>query len=146
MSRLRRVVGTTVIAGSLVACGRSSERATAGNERFVDVVMRDIAYSPQSVDVKRGETLIFVFHNTGKVVHDAFLGDEAAQAQHEREMSASAMGSMTAMHDDDDSATTVQPGQTASLKHTFTKVGSTIIGCHEPGHYEAGMRLRIVVG
>jgi uncharacterized cupredoxin-like copper-binding protein len=144
MSHLHRVVGTTVIAGLLLACGRSSEQATTGNERFIDVVMRDIAYSPDNVDVKRGETLTFVFHNTGKVVHDAFLGDEAAQAKHELEMSGNDMAGMNGTHHDD-SGTTVQPGQVATLTHTFTTAGSTIIGCHEPGHYQAGMRLTVRV-
>jgi uncharacterized cupredoxin-like copper-binding protein len=135
-----------VVAGSLCACGGSSGRrsASGGAERVVDVIMRDIAYAPTDVTVKAGETVIFVFDNTGKSVHDAYLGDEAAQAQHEREMSAGGMGGMNGMHDDG-SGTTVQPGQTASLKHTFTKTGSTIIGCHEPGHYQAGMKLTVTV-
>jgi len=44
-----------------------------------------------------------------------------------------------------DSDTTVQPGQIATLTQTFTTAGSTIIGCHEPGHYKAGMRLTVRV-
>ena len=110
-----------VIAGSLVACGSSGSRsATGGAARIVDVVMRDIANAPTEIAVKAGETVIFVFHNTGKSVHDAFLGDEAAQARHEREMNTGGMSGMNAMHEDDP-GTTVQPGQTATLKNTFTK-------------------------
>lgn len=74
-----------------------------------------------------------------------FLGDAAAQAEHEREMSGG-MAAISGMHADDPSATTVQPGQTATLTHTFTTAGSTIIGCHEPGHSQAGMKLTVVVG
>lgn len=143
MSLRRLAVVTMVLAGWLVACSGSSEHraANAGASRFVDVVMRDIGYSPTAVDVGTGETVTFVLHNSGTVVHDAFLGDEAAQAKHEREMSGSAMGEMNG-HDSD---TTVQPGQIATLTHTFTRAGSTIIGCHEPGHYKAGMRLTVRV-
>jgi uncharacterized cupredoxin-like copper-binding protein len=134
---------TMALAGSLVACSGSSEHraANAGASRFVDVVMRDFAYSPTTVAVRTGETVTFVFHNTDKVVHDAFLGDEAAQAKHELEMSGTGMGEMSA-HDSD---TTVAPGQIATLTHTFMTAGSTVIGCHEPGHYKAGMRLRVRV-
>lgn len=129
-----------------LACRGSSKNPAAGEgaTHVIDVVMRDIAYSPTAVNVKTGQTVIFVFHNTGKVVHDAFLGDEAAQIQHEREMR-EGMAAMNGMHDEADSGTTVQPGQTATLRHTFTKAGSTIIGCHEPGHYQAGMRLTVKV-
>ena len=84
---------------------------------------------------------MLVSHNTGRAVHDAVLGDEAAQAKHEGEMSGSAMGEMSGP----DSDTTVQPGQIATLTQTFTTAGSTIIGCHEPGHYKAGMRLTVRV-
>ncbi len=35
---------------------------------------------------------------------------------------------------------TVKPGRTAEITTTFDTAGSLIIGCHEAGHYEAGMR------
>src|SRR2546423_322807 len=140
MSHGRWAVITMVVAGLLVACSGSSGHGSAsGESRFVDVVMRDFAYSPPTVDVRVGETVTFVFHNADKVVHDAFLGDEAAQAKHELEMSGTGMGEMNG-HDSD---TTVQPGQIATLTHTFTKAGATIIGCHEPDHYKAGMKLSV---
>lgn len=86
--------------------------------------------------------MTFVFHNTGALVHDALLGPERAQAQHERE-TREATGGMDTMHDDLASGTTVRPGQTATLTHTFTEAGT--IGCHQPGHYQAGMRLALTV-
>jgi uncharacterized cupredoxin-like copper-binding protein len=147
MARKSLLVISVWIAGSLVACGGSPSRRpmSSGATRIVDVGMRDIAYEPATIRVKAGETVTFVFHNTGTVVHDAFLGDAAAQAEHEREMS-DGMAAMGGMHADDPSATTVQPRQTATLTHTFTTTGSTIIGCHQPGHYQAGMKLTVVVG
>jgi uncharacterized cupredoxin-like copper-binding protein len=51
---------------------------------------------------------------------------------------------MDGMHHDA-SGTTVAPGQTVTLTHTFTEAGTTMIGCHEPGHYQAGMRLTVRV-
>jgi uncharacterized cupredoxin-like copper-binding protein len=141
------VVVAAVLAASLAGCGTSSTRRAAGQapaSRIVDVSMRDTAYDPTSVSVTAGEKVTFVFHNTGTVVHDAFLGSEGAQAEHEREMR-EPMGAMDGMHHDDPSATSVAPGQTATLTHTFTKTEKTIIGCHEPGHYEAGMRLMVTV-
>lgn len=39
----------------------------------------------------------------------------------------------------------VEPGQTGELTFSFAKAGELIIGCHETGHYEAGMKGRIVV-
>jgi uncharacterized cupredoxin-like copper-binding protein len=59
-------------------------------------------------------------------------------------MGSSGMAGMNGLHHDD-SGTTVEPGQTATLTHTFTRAGSTIIGCHEPGHYKADMKLTVRV-
>jgi uncharacterized cupredoxin-like copper-binding protein len=46
-------------------------------------------------------------------------------------------------HDDD--AITVEPGKLGSLTHTFKAGDGLAIGCHEPGHYAAGMKLAITV-
>ena len=44
---------------------------------------------------------------------------------------------------------TIRPGQRATLDFTFTKAaldGTLEFACHLPGHYQAGMKLGIVVG
>lgn len=126
----------------LAACGSddSSTAAGAGAARTVDVEMRDIAYSPTSVDVRVGETVRFTFKNTGKVQHDAFIGDAGAQDAHEMQMREGHD------HGSDANALTVKPGKSASLTHTFDTAGQVLIGCHEPGHYMGGMRLTVNVG
>ena len=48
--------------------------------------MRDIEFSPTTVDVEEGETVRFLFHNTGEVAHEAYIGDAAAQEDHADEM------------------------------------------------------------
>jgi len=39
----------------------------------------------------------------------------------------------------------VAPGATGELVYTFTRPGTVLIGCHEPGHYALGMRAVITV-
>jgi uncharacterized cupredoxin-like copper-binding protein len=109
--------------------------------RTVDVTMRDIHYEPTGVAVKPGETVKFVFHNEGEIIHDAFIGDEAAQAAHEKEMRDGKGGH----HDDEGHAVTVEPGETADLIYTFDKPATLIIGCHQAGHYTAGMKIAVTV-
>ena len=145
MGTRRRVLRSLiVVAVAVVAtgCGGSdheSNGSTAEATRTIDVVMTEFAYDPASVTVKAGETVKFVFRNEGKILHDAFLGDEAAQAEHEQEMREG-----DKHHGDD--AIKVIPGKTGSLTHTFDKAGEAlIIGCHETGHYEAGMKMTVTV-
>ena len=111
----------------------------AGGGRTVDVEMHDISYSPASIAVHPGETVTFVFHNMGRIQHEAFLGDAAAQADHDKAM-ADARGGMAGMGGD---AVKVDPGQTAMITHTFKPGEALLIGCHEPGHYAAGMKVAL---
>ncbi|MBA2281894.1 MAG: cupredoxin domain-containing protein [Acidimicrobiia bacterium] len=127
------------------ACG-SDDDATAGNGdvRTVEIDMADNVFEPDSVDVNRGETVRFVFTNTGEVAHDAFVGDTAAQDGHEMDMR-EAEGDEHGSGHGDSGAVTVEPGDTAELTHTFDESGSLEIGCHQPGHYDGGMKLAIDV-
>jgi uncharacterized cupredoxin-like copper-binding protein len=115
----------------------SAPSATAAGGRTVDVEMRDIAYSPSTIPVHAGETVTFVFHNTGQIEHEAFIGDAAAQSAHEQEMKSGGMGGMAG------DEVKVEPGKTASLSHTFKPGEALLIGCHEPGHYAAGMKVAL---
>lgn len=127
----------------LAACGSDdgSNGSGAGSsaDRTIDVEMRDIAYSPTSIDVRVGETVRFNFKNTGQVTHDAFIGDATAQDAHEKHMREGHD------HGGDPNALSVQAGKSASLTHTFENAGQVLIGCHEPGHYVGGMRITVNV-
>jgi uncharacterized cupredoxin-like copper-binding protein len=122
------------------ACAGSDSSGDTIGARTVHVDMRDNAYSPDQLAIRRGETVRYVFRNTGKVAHDAVLGDEKAQTDHEIEMS-----SGSGMHHGGGDAVTADPGKTATLTHTFRSGGDLLIGCHELGHYAAGMKLTIDV-
>lgn len=132
------IVALVVLAG----CGSDggSTGAGANADRTIDVEMRDIAFSPTSVDVRVGETVRFNFKNTGQVTHDAFIGDATAQEAHEKEMREG-----HGEHGKDADAVSVKPGKSASLTHTFDQAGQILIGCHEPGHYIGGMRITVNV-
>jgi uncharacterized cupredoxin-like copper-binding protein len=161
-----------VLALVLAACGGddddadahgesdSATTAGAGVTRTVDITMVDIAYQPTELRVQTGETVRFVFRNEGAAQHDAFLGDAAAQADHAREMRIatsdshpSGPGTMsehgmadTAMdHGSGEAGINVAPGETGEITYTFDQPGSLEIGCHEPGHYEAGMKIAVTV-
>lgn len=89
--------------------------------------------------VRAGEPVTFVVTNSGATDHEFYIGDEAAQADHEQEMRADGM-----MHDDPDGIT-LKAGETKELIHTFDQAGETLAGCHVAGHYAGGMRGTITV-
>lgn len=128
----------------LAACGGSDNRAETA--RTVEIDMLDIALSPDTINVEQGETVRFVFTNKGKVPHDAFIGDRAAQMEHGTLMTQSGGHDHGGGHGNStNSAVTVEPGKSAQLTYTFDKVGTVEVGCHQPGHYDGGMRTRVTV-
>jgi len=141
----RKLIASALAIGlavTVAACGGGHSVQSAGGARTIDIDMRDNDFSSASLQVKAGEQVQFVFHNKGAVVHDAFIGDDAAQAAHEAEMRASSSGTE---HGHDSDAVVVEAGQTARLSHTFDTPGVTIIGCHQLNHYALGMRIRVTV-
>lgn len=111
-------------------------------QRRIDIEMIDTAFSPTSLEVRVGETIDFVFTNTGKQIHDAFIGDQAAQEAHEKEMRAEKGHHDHAGHE---GAVTVHPGETGAIRYRFEEPGALEIGCHQPYHYGAGMKIVINV-
>ena len=124
------------------ACGGDDDTSAADGTRTIEIEMKDIEFSPDEIEVAAGETIRFVFDNTGAVAHDAFVGDEDAQADHENEMGADD-GGMD--HGADDEGITVDPGEDGELSYTFDEPGTVLIGCHQPGHYDAGMIVTVDV-
>ena len=118
--------------------GLSGDVAAA---RAVTVEMRDTAFQPSSLKVNRGETVTFRFVNRGQAKHDAFIGDEEAQQQHEMDMHEGDMD-----HTADEAGITVDPGETGTLTYRFDEGGEVLLGCHQPGHYAAGMVATVAVG
>jgi uncharacterized cupredoxin-like copper-binding protein len=106
----------------------------------VHVVMSDaMRFAPDPITVKAGEEVTFVVKNDGVIVHEFFVGTEEEQVDHAAEMAAGGMGH--GHHN----ALSLQAGETGSLAMTFDDAGSLLIGCHEPGHYDAGMTATLTV-
>ena len=107
----------------------------------VEVTLTDaLRIEPASMTVAAGTTVTFVVTNAGLLDHDFFVGDEAAQAEHEKDMQAAG-----GMSHDEPNGISVEPGETKELTITFAEPGETFAGCHVAGHYAAGMKAAITV-
>lgn len=106
----------------------------------IDVTLSDaFTIEPADMTVKAGQPVTFVVTNTGTIQHEFVLGDEAAQAAHEMEMSGGGMAM------DEPGAVVLKAGETKEFTWTFPAAGSLLAGCHESGHYGAGMKATITV-
>jgi uncharacterized cupredoxin-like copper-binding protein len=127
------------------ACTAADESSGELTDGEVRIEMRDSLFRPAEISVRRGKEVTFRFENEGELRHDAFIGDEEAQDMHEDEMRMADDEGHGGHGAGEDAGITVEPGQSGTLKYRFTERGATIIGCHEPGHYAAGMRVAVTV-
>jgi len=158
----RRLVLTSAFAEFLItACGGSASSTTAAGsdanqgefafgepadssntDRIVEIVATEgLVFDPSDLTATTGETVTFRIVNEGTIIHDFTLGDEVTQDEHEEEMA-----EMGGMAHEASNAVTVAAGATKELTWTFTQPGTVLIGCHQPGHYDAGMKGQITVG
>lgn len=131
--------GTPVTASAAPA---ATPAATAAATRIEVTLTDGMKIEPAAMTVPSGVPVTFVVTNTGTIVHEFTLGDEAEQAAHDKEMLEA--GGM-AMPKDEEMAIAVDPGKTKELTVTFDKPGATLAGCHVIGHYAAGMRAAITI-
>lgn len=119
--------------------GSPAEPATA--DRVIEITTTaNLVFEPAELSVIPGETVTFRLINEGQLVHDFTLGDQKAQDEHEAEMT-----EMSGMAHEEPNVVTIPAGGTAELTWKFGQDGTVLIGCHQPGHYTAGMTGQITI-
>jgi uncharacterized cupredoxin-like copper-binding protein len=106
--------------------------------RTVTVVMSEsggnMKFTPDHLDVKKGEQVKFVIENKGLLKHEFMLASVKDNDKH-----AEMMRKFPDMEHDDPNAKTVDPGKSSEILWRFTKSGRFEFACLIPGHREAGM-------
>lgn len=153
------LAGLAVLVVVITSCG--GDESSLPKIREVPIEMTDSKFTPDTVDVKVGETVKLLFTNRGAIRHEAVIGDEATQIANEQQMQQLLGASSTiaitpqqavghgravaivaaAAHPGMSAANvvSVEPGATGEITFTFAKAGTLLMGCHEIGHYAAGM-------
>ena len=109
--------------------------------RTIKVDMNDkMRFSPDAIQIKRGEVVRFQVKNSGKVMHEMVLGTMKELKEH-----AELMRKHPGMEHDEPYMAHVAPGKTENIVWHFTKAGEFFYGCLIPGHFEAGMMGKVVV-
>ena len=117
------------------AFGEPADAADA--DRVIEISATDgFAFDPDSASVSVGETVTFRVTNIGVIPHDFTLGDKDMQDEHEMEMQE--MGDGMAMHEEPN-VFSLEPGETKEMTWHFTSAAALEFGCHQAGHYAAGM-------
>ncbi len=109
--------------------------------RMIVVRMNDaMRFTPDGITVREGETVRFIVHNDGSVLHEMVIGTRETLDEH-----AAMMAKHPGMEHDEPWMTHVAPGDDAEMTWTFNRTGRFEFACLIPGHYQAGMVGAIVV-
>jgi len=157
---------TTLAMASVLLSACGGDASSLPDVREIKIAMTDSKFTPDVVDVKVGETVKLVFTNNGALRHEAVIGDEITQTANEQQMQAllglssttipitteppTSLAAPQAAHGRSArvlahpgmaaaNVVSVEPGATGEITFTFAKVGKLLMGCHETGHYAAGM-------
>lgn len=95
---------------------------------------------PGDIVVKRGDTVRFVVHNDGKLMHEMVIGTMKELKDH-----AELMRKFPDMEHDEPYMAHVGPGKRGEIVWQFTRAGEFHYACLVPGHMEAGMISKITV-
>ncbi len=111
-------VAVSLLAAVTMACAAApAEIAAAVEDVDVVVVMEDIYFEPDRIEVAAGEPIEVLLVNEGGIVHDLVTDDwESGE---------------------------IRPGRTGVVTASFSE--SVVAWCSIPGHRDAGMELEIVV-
>ena len=125
--------------------------------RTIEIKMYDNYYEPKEIKIKKGETIKFIVHNYGELVHEFNIATKEMHIKHQPEMMkmveneilladridkkkmkemAKKDHSMSHSHSN---SVLLEPSQSAELIWKFSTDTNLEAACNVPGHYESGM-------
>lgn len=114
---------------------------TAQVSRNVEIRMGDdMRFSPERLQVRLGETIRFVHHNDGRLMHEFVLGTQETLDAHAAQMLAA-----PGMRHGEPYMVHVSPQASEEMIWTFNRAGEFEFACLIAGHYQSGMRGTIEV-
>jgi len=158
LTRALMLASLTMVAGTALAHGdqahakkpvavkkEQKEWGIAGDAKAVKHTVKHemldtMRFTPDKVDVKVGDTVKFVIHNDGKIMHEFVLGTKKELEEH-----AALMAKFPNMEHDEPYMTHVAPNKTGEVVWTFNRPGEFYFACLIPGHYQAGMIGKVTV-
>ena len=130
----------------LVACSPTGARrdVPAGTDRVVELSIEGMHFIPDRIEVRAGELVAFMVTNPNDIPHELYIGTEADQVAHAA-MHMAAAASAQAQVPHGGYGIFLAPHETGVVSYRFDTAGPILLGCHLPGHWEAGMKAIVTV-
>ena len=162
---MKKLIFIFIFIPSILFAGSMKEIGIKGNaanvDRIVTVLMYDNYYEPNLIKVKKNETIKFLVHNKGELVHEFNIATKEMHLKHQPEMmkmveneillvdkiDKQKMKEMSkknpAMAHSHSNSVLLSPGEKAQIIWKFSNSVDIEAACNVPGHYDVGMIAKI---
>ena len=129
--------------------------------KVILVKMYDNYYEPNKFEIKKNQTIKFIVHNYGELVHEFNIATKAMHLKHQPEMMKMVENEILladtidrekmkelakedhAMSHSHANSVLLEPNKSAVIIWKFNSNSNLEAACNVPGHYEAGMIAKI---
>lgn len=146
-----RIWPTIAVGSALIACAGTPTYAALPDDpgRVVRIDMSDFAFSPASISVSPGERITLSFRNVGTQEHEFMAGHEATPGKgFARDWLDLAKADAVKGHDPEHSGVGLRLAPRGAANVTIVvpaQAGEVEFACFVVGHYESGMKGRLIV-
>ena len=153
------IIPNILFASSMKMIGEKGKSSEVN--RTIEIKMYDNYYEPREIKIKKGETIKFIVHNYGELVHEFNIATKEMHIKHQPEMmkmveheillpnkiDKKKMKEMAkkdhAMGHSHANSVLLEPNESAELIWKFNTDIDIEAACNVPGHYESGMIAKI---
>ena len=147
------------IAGSVNMMGEKGDPAEV--VKVIKVKMYDNYYEPSEFKIKKNQTIKFIVHNYGELVHEFNIATTEMHLKHQPEMMKMVENEILlvdrvdkkkmkelskkdhSMSHTHTNSVLLEPNETAEIIWKFNTEAKLEAACNVPGHYDAGMIAKI---
>jgi uncharacterized cupredoxin-like copper-binding protein len=140
----RVAVAATIAIIGLAGCGASGALGGRDEPRTIDIGIDGYHFVPDHFEVATGESVRFMISNPDDIAHELFIGTAAEQAARRAAGVPEPSGAADVSHFG--YGIYLPALSDGELDYAFSGDEDLLIGCHLPGHWEAGMVATIDVG
>jgi len=109
--------------------------------KTIEIGMSDeMRFTPDVIKVKVGDVVMFKHENKGQLGHEFVLGTADSLDEH-----AEMMKKFPGMEHAEPYMAHVAAGEHGSIMWKFSEAGEFAFGCLVPGHYDSGMKGKVIV-
>ena len=130
-------------------------------DKVIEVKMYDTFYEPNEFKIKKNETIKFIVHNYGELVHEFNIATKEMHLKHQSEMMKMVENEILladtinkkkmkelskkdhAMSHTHANSVLLEPNKSEEIIWKFNTSAELEAACNVPGHYEAGMIAKI---